>query len=106
MKLNVQKTTAVLFAAAFAAVSAPALADGDDLHYEKNRSSSSYISHEKAAQIAVAKVGGGQATDVEFDHSRTKPDHFDVEVRLPNGQEYEVEVNAKTGAVMSSRLDD
>ena len=54
----------------------------------------------------MAKVGGGQATDVEFDHSRTKPDHFDVEVRLPNGQEYEVEVNAKTGAVMSSRLDD
>ena len=104
MKLNVQKTVAVLFAAAFAAVSTPALADGDYLHYEKNRSS--YISHEKAAQIAVAKVGGGQATDVEFDHSRTKPDHFDVEVRLPNGQEYEVEVNAKTGAVMSSRLDD
>ena len=55
--MNVQKTTAVLFVAAFAAVSAPALADGDYLHYEKNRSS--YISHEKAAQIAVAKVGGG-----------------------------------------------
>ena len=104
MKFNTQKTAAVLFAALFAAVSAPALAGGDYLHYEQNRAS--YITHEKAAQIAVAKVGGGQATDVEFDRSRNKPDHFDVDVRTVNGQKYEVEVNAKTGAVISSKLDD
>ena len=104
MKFNTNKTAAVLFAALFAAVSTPALADGDSLHYEQNRAS--YITHEKAAQIAVAKVGGGQATEVEFDRSRNKPDHFDVDVRTANGQKYEVEVDAKTGAVLSSHLDD
>ena len=103
MKLT-NKTAAVIFAAAFAAISAPALADGDYLHYEKNRAS--YITHEKAAQIAMAKVGGGQATDVEFDRSRNKPDHFDVDVRMANGQKYEGNVDAKTGAVLSSHLDD
>lgn len=104
MKFNSRKTVAILLATAFTAVSAPALADGDSLHYEQNRAS--YITHEKAAQIAVAKVGGGQATEVEFDRSRNKPDHFDVDVRTANGQKYEVEVNAKTGAVISSKLDD
>ena len=94
----------ILLATAFTAVSAPALADGDSLHYEQKRAS--YITHEKAAQIAVAKVGGGQATEVEFDRSRNKPDHFDVDVRTANGQKYEVEVDAKTGAVLSSQLDD
>jgi len=103
MKLT-NKTAAVIFAAVFAAISAPALANGDYLHYEKNRAS--YITHEKAAQIAVAKVGSGQATDVEFDRSRNKPDHFDVDVRMANGQKYEVKVDAKTGAVLSSHLDD
>ena len=103
MKLT-NKTATVIFAAAFAAISAPALADSDYLHYEKNRAS--YITHEKAAQIAVAKVGGGQATDVEFDRSRNKPDHFDVDVRMANGQKSEVKVDAKTGAVLSSKLDD
>ena len=103
MKLT-NKTAAVIFAAVFAAISAPALANGDYLHYEKNRAS--YITHEKAAQIAVAKVGGGQATNVEFDRSRNKPDHFDVDVRTANGQKYEVKVDAKTGAVLSSKLDD
>ena len=104
MKFNTNKTAAVLFAAAFASFSAPALADGDYLHYEKNRAS--YITYEKAAQIAIAKVGGRQATDVEFDRSRNKPDHFDVDVRTANGQKYEVKVDAKTGAVLSSKLDD
>ena len=108
MKFNSRKTVAVLLATAFTVVATPALAGGDYLHYEQNRAS--YITHEKAAQIAVAKVGGGQATEVEFDRSRNKPDHFDVDVdvdvRTANGQKYEVEVDAKTGAVLSSHLDD
>ena len=68
MKFNSRKAVAVLLATAFTAVSAPALSDGDYRHYEQNRAQ--YITHEKAAQIAVAKV------------------------------------DAKTGAVLSSRLDD
>ena len=51
-------------------------------------------------------MGGGQATEVEVDRSRNKSDHFDVDVRTANGQKYEVEVDAKTGAVLSSQLDD
>ncbi|OAM34407.1 peptidase [Eikenella sp. NML96-A-049] len=82
---------------------APAFADGNQLHYEHNRQS--YISYDRAAQIAVSKVGGGQATEVEFDRSRTKPDHFDVDVRLPDGRKYEVEIDAQTGNVLSSHLD-
>ena len=40
MKLT-NKTAAVLFAAAFASLSAPALADGDYLHYEKTEPATS-----------------------------------------------------------------
>ncbi|MBH5329490.1 PepSY domain-containing protein [Eikenella sp. S3360] len=94
--------SSALLAALFAA--APAFADGDQLHYERNRQS--YISHERAAQIAVSAVGGGQATEVEFDRSRTKPDHFDVDVRAADGRKHEVEIDAKTGSVLSNRLDD
>lgn len=81
----------------------PAFADGDQLHYERNRQS--YISYERAAQIAVSKVGGGQVTEIEFDRSRTQPDHFDVDVRLPDGRKYDVEIDARTGNVLSNRLD-
>lgn len=98
------KIKAVLFAAVFSGLSAPALADGDHLHYEQNRAK--YITHEKAAKIAVAHVGGGEAVEVEFDRSRYKPDHFDVEVRAKDFRKYDVEVDAKTGKVISSKLDD
>ena len=104
MKFNSRKTVAILLATAFTVVATPALADGDYRHYEQNRAQ--YITHEKSAQIAVAKVGSGQAPEVEFDRSRSKPDYFDVDVRTANGQKYEVEVDAKTGAVSSSRQDD
>ena len=71
MKFNSRKTVAILLATAFTAVSAPALADGDSLHYEQNRAS--YITHEKAAQIAVAKVGSGQATGWNLTAAATSP---------------------------------
>ena len=58
MKFNSRKAVAVLLATAFTVVATPALADGDYRHYEQNRAQ--YITHEKAAQIAVAKVGSGQ----------------------------------------------
>ncbi len=94
--------SAALLTALFAA--SPAFAGGDQLHYERNRQN--YISHERAAQIAVSAVGGGQATDVDFDRSRNKPDHFDVDVRTADGRKHEVEIDAKTGNVLSNRLDD
>ena len=104
MKFNTHKTAAVFicrivcrrFRARFGRRRLPALrAKPRPIHYAR-----------KSGANCRAKVGGGQATEVEFDRSRNKPDHFDVDVRTANGQKYEVEVNAKTGAVISSKLDD
>ena len=89
---------------ALCAVATPALADGDALYYEQNRQN--YISHKQAAKAAQAHVGGGQVKDVEFDRSRMGPDHFDVEVVTTNGVEYDVKVDAKTGQILRSKIDD
>mgnify|MGYP000895835683 CR=1 FL=1 len=101
------KITKTLFAALSAgsllALSAPAFADNDQWHYEKNRSQ--YISFDKAAEIAAQAVKNGRVKDVEFDKD-WKGDHFDVEVFDENGQEYEVIIDAKTGKVLSNRRDD
>ena len=101
------KITKTLFAALSAgsllALSAPAFADNDQWHYEKNRSQ--YISFDKAAEIAAQAVKKGRVKDVEFDKD-WKGDHFDVEVFDENGQEYEVIIDAKTGKVLSNRRDD
>jgi len=92
-----------IIAATFAFASAPALADDDDAYYARHRKQ--FITHERAAQIARQAVKGGRVTSVEFDHE-ARDDHFDVDVRMANGQKYEVKVDAKTGAVLSSHLDD
>lgn len=70
--------------------------------YQKNQSQ--YISHEQAAQAAVAQVTGGQAGDVDFEYNPWRGAHFDVEVYGQNG-EYDVIVDAKTGKVLSVRRD-
>ena len=102
--MKTSKTTAAFLAATLIAAALPASAGADRQYYEHNRGN--YITREKAAQIASNKVGGGTAVEVEFDRSRSKPDHFDVEIRKADGRKYDVEVNARTGEVLSSRLDD
>lgn len=99
--LNITRVALML---AMAAATTPVLADNDHLYYEQNRSQ--YITYEKASQIATEATGGGQVTDIEFDRSLSQADHFDVEVRKPNGQEYDVKIDAKTGKVISKHLDD
>lgn len=100
---NVKTLMTALFAATAFAAAAPAFADNDYLYYEKNRSQ--FISHEKAAQIAVEAIGSGEATDVEFEHGYTGDDHFDVEVRK-GYQEFDVKIDARTGKVLYKRRDD
>ena len=56
--------------------------------------------------IGKVHVGGGLVKDVEFDRSRMGPDHFDVEVVTANGVEYDVKVDAKTGQILRSKIDD
>ncbi len=89
-------------AAAFAMASAPAFADDDHWYYEKNRSS--FITFEKAAEVAEQEVAG-TVTDVDFEHD-WNGDHFEVEVRSSDGRKYEVIIDAKSGKVISKHLDD
>ncbi|MDO4777067.1 MAG: PepSY domain-containing protein [Cardiobacteriaceae bacterium] len=98
--LTLKKNLLALMAAA--TIATPALADDDYRYYEQNRSQ--YISHDQAAEAALKAVGkNGRVMEVEFDHD-WHGDHFDVEV-LAEGREYDVIVDAKTGKVLSSRLD-
>lgn len=98
--LSLKKSLLTLMAAA--TIATPALADDDYRHYEQNRGQ--YISHDQAAEAALKAVGkNGRVMEVEFDHD-WNGDHFDVEV-LAEGREYDVIVEAKTGKVLSSRLD-
>ncbi|MDO4222626.1 MAG: PepSY domain-containing protein [Acinetobacter sp.] len=62
------------------------------------------ISAQQAASIAAKQVGG-KVTDVDYERRSVGASYYDVEVRKSNGQKYDVRVNAKTGKVMSSRLD-
>lgn len=102
------KTFASVIATAVLAMSTPAVfaddwRDNDETHYQQNQTQ--YISHEKAAQAALNKVGGGHVEDVEFERS-TRGDYFDVEVRDTRGREWDVRVNAKTGTIISAKRDD
>lgn len=55
--LKAHPTLAALFTTLMMTAAAPAFADYDDYLYQKNQSQ--YISHEQAAQAAVAQVTGG-----------------------------------------------
>lgn len=101
--ISVKKTVSALLAVAAFGVAAPAFADSDYRYYEQNRAQ--YISHDQAAKAALAHLGGGEVGEVEFDHDSFGTDHFDVEVYF-RGMEYKVKVNAKTGKVLTSRIDD
>lgn len=85
-------------------VSAPAMADNDARIYQQNKAQ--YITHAKAGEIAKAHVKGVAVAEVEFDHSHFRGAHFDVDVIAEHGVKYEVVVDAKTGKVLHSEMDD
>lgn len=82
----------------------PALAGEDQRYYEANRSQ--FISYEQAARIAVGHIGDGTAVEVDFDHEEHQGSYFEVDVRAADGREYDVKIDARTGKVWSSKLDD
>ena len=94
--------TFTALAAAFTFATAPARADDDQRYYEQHRSD--FITFDKAAEIATQAVAG-TVTEVEFDHDRSG-DHFDVDVRSNDGNKHEVKIDAKSGKVLSKRIDD
>lgn len=61
------------------------------------------ISHERAKEIALAKVGGGTVTEMDLDYEQGVL-VYEAEIRY-NGIEYEVDVNASTGEVVKFRSD-
>ena len=90
-------TTAALFAA-------PAMADDDARIYEQNKDQ--YISQAKAGEIAQAHVKGVSVKKVDFDHDNRLGAHFDAEVLADRGVEYDVSVDARTGKVLKSEVED
>ena len=101
--LKSNKTLAALLASALMLGTAPALADSDDLHLQQNPGK--YISHDAAAKAALKKFPGAHIKEVDFDMSRRRGAHYDVELITKNGREYDVTVDAKSGRVLSSRID-
>ena len=89
-------------AAAFALATAPARADDDQWYYEQHRSD--FITFDKAAEAATQAVPG-TVTDVDFEHD-WNGDHFEVDVRSKDGNKYEIVIDAKSGKVLSQRIDD
>lgn len=89
---------------AMLSVAIPAFADNDELHYQQNQNR--YISYKQAAQKAISHIGSGMAKDIDFEYSFNKKAYFEVEVLKPNGQEYNVKVDAQSGEIISSKLDD
>ncbi|MDO5058709.1 MAG: PepSY domain-containing protein [Neisseria sp.] len=97
-----KKTVSALLAASVLFTSAPAFADSDMRYYKQHRSE--LITHEQAAKAALASVGGGHIEEVDFEYERGKA-LIEVEI-LKDGDEWDVVVDAKTGKVLSKRLDD
>lgn len=62
------------------------------------------ISVEQAKQIALRKVGSGRVTEIELERKGTTY-YYDVEVKDNRGREYEVKINATTGAILSFKRD-
>lgn len=101
LKLN--KTIAALLASAFMIAAAPAMADSDDYYLQQNPGK--YITHDAAANAALKKFPGAFIKEVDFDMSRHRGAHYDVELITKGGQEYNVVVDAKNGRILSSRID-
>lgn len=89
-------------AAAFTLATAPARADDDQWYYEQHRND--FITFDKAAEAASQAVAG-TVTDVDFEHD-WNGDHFEVDVRGKDGNKYEIVIDAKSGKVLSQRIDD
>lgn len=103
--MNTQTKIAALMTATLMAVAAPAMADDDDHHYRQN--SSQYITHEQASKAAIQAVGGGHAKKVDFEYKSSQDlAYFEVDVIQTNGTEYDVKVHAKTGNILSKKIDD
>lgn len=102
MMKKVNVIYATLLASMGMAVAMPAWAVDDDLYYQQHKQQ--FITHDKAAEIAINTVPDGIVEEVEFEKKRNG-EFFDVELRDAQGQEYQVRIDAKSGKVIYSRRD-
>ena len=63
-----------------------------------------FITKAQAAQIAAEAVGGGFVKDIDFERGFSGT-YYEIEVLDNKGREFEVNVDAKTGKVLSKRRD-
>lgn len=79
----------------------------NDKHFEQHHQH--YISHEKAANIALTAFESkyrtkGIVEDVDFEH-KFSGDYYEVEIEDQRGRDYEVRIDAKTGKVIWVKRD-
>ena len=80
--------------------------EGECQYYPPKNSpqNQSFITKAQAAKIAAEAVGGGFVKDIDFERGFTGT-YYEIEVLDNKGREYEVNVDAKTGKVLSKRRD-
>ena len=74
-----------------------------ELTKKDNHSTDKYIGEAKAKQIALKEAGGGAVIKIEFEMDHGIP-VYEVEV-IYNELEYDIEIHAKTGAVLDVDVD-
>lgn len=79
-----------------------AMADDDYLEHQAQQRAK--ISYEEAQKLAVRAVGGGMATDIDFELG-FGGGYYEVDVFLDHLQ-HEIRIDANTGKVLSKRIDD
>ncbi|MEU4312810.1 PepSY domain-containing protein [Nocardia sp. NPDC024068] len=107
--LVVGATVAVFTAVASLAVAGVTLGHGPqsraDAAVEWSLVADPGIDRQQAMDTAAAVIPGGRAVSAEFETERGTP-RWEVEVVSPEGQEFEVTVDAETGRVVGSAVHD
>ncbi len=102
--LNMRTLSTLSGAVLLATVAGPSLADISFTKAEKMRATGEAISTDKVIEI-VTKARPGEVTDLELDSERGRL-VYEVEVRDEQFREWDLELDAKTGEILTENSDD
>ena len=102
--MNGQLSAAFVLATTFGLAAGPALADIDFAEAERLRADGAVLPTAKIAELAVA-VRAGTVADLELERVLGRY-VYEVEVRDADGQEWNLDIDAKTGEILQSERDD
>ncbi len=102
--LNVQTLSTLSGAVLLATVAGPSFADISFAKAEKMRASGEAISTEKVVEVAT-KARPGTVTDIELDRDFGRV-VYEVEVRDEQFREWDLEIDAKSGEILTQEMDD